>query len=83
MTWPRSSPCGSSARASTSGLAHAAVHLPALRDRLEDVPLLVTRLLDDLGRPDVRLAEATREVLPAEKAMLERLRHEKVERYGL
>jgi DNA-binding NtrC family response regulator len=42
-------------------LAAAVVQVPALRDRLEDIPVLVTRLLEDLGRPEVRAsAEAVR-----------------------
>jgi DNA-binding NtrC family response regulator len=38
-------------------LAGAIVPVPPVRDRLEDMPLLVDRLLQDLGRPDVRLDE--------------------------
>jgi DNA-binding NtrC family response regulator len=36
-------------------LAAAVVHLPALRDRLDDLPLLVPQLLEDVGRADVRV----------------------------
>ena len=36
-------------------LAAAVVHLPPLRDRLEDLPFLVDQLLADLGRAEVRL----------------------------
>jgi DNA-binding NtrC family response regulator len=39
-------------------LATAVVHVPPLRDRLDDIPLLVTRLLEDLDRPDVQLDPA-------------------------
>ena len=46
-------------------LAAAVVHLPPLRERLEDLPLLVGQLLEDLGRADVRLAPRTLEVLLA------------------
>ncbi len=35
-------------------LAAAVVQVPPLRDRMEDLPVLVTRLLEDLGRPEVR-----------------------------
>lgn len=35
-------------------LAGAVVPVPPLRSRLEDLPILVPRLLEDLGRPDVR-----------------------------
>jgi DNA-binding NtrC family response regulator len=38
-------------------LAAAVVQVPALRDRLDDIPLLVTRLLDDLGHPSVRVSD--------------------------
>ncbi len=40
-------------------LAAAVVTLPAVCDRLEDLPCLVVQLLTDLGRPDVTIAEAT------------------------
>lgn len=46
-------------------LAAAIVQLPALRDRLEDLPLLVPRLLADLGRPDVVVDVAAFNVLSA------------------
>jgi DNA-binding NtrC family response regulator len=36
-------------------LAAAVVYLPALRDRLDDLPLLVPQLLEDVGRGDVRV----------------------------
>jgi transcriptional regulator with PAS, ATPase and Fis domain len=44
-------------------LAGAVIHLPPLRDRLEDLPHLVPHLLADLGRGDLRVPEATYEVL--------------------
>jgi DNA-binding NtrC family response regulator len=44
-------------------LAAAIVHLPPLRDRLEDLPLLVPRLLRDLGRDDGHVPAATLEAL--------------------
>ena len=37
-------------------LGAAVIHLPPLRDRLEDLPLLIPQLLADLGRPDIRVA---------------------------
>jgi transcriptional regulator with PAS, ATPase and Fis domain len=40
-------------------LAAAIVHLPPLRDRLDDLPLLVPRLLKDLGRDDTLVPDAT------------------------
>jgi len=40
-------------------LAAAIVHLPPLRDRLDDLPLLVPRLLRDLGREETVIPEAT------------------------
>jgi DNA-binding NtrC family response regulator len=46
-------------------LAAAIVNLPPLRDRLEDLPLLVPRLLHDLGREDVLIPEATLAALRA------------------
>jgi DNA-binding NtrC family response regulator len=44
-------------------LAAAVVELPALRDRLQDLPLLVPRLLADLGRGDVQVPASTLELL--------------------
>jgi transcriptional regulator with PAS, ATPase and Fis domain len=44
-------------------LAAAVVHVPALRQRLDDVPLLVPRLLAELGRPELKARQATLEAL--------------------
>src|SRR5262245_40410096 len=44
-------------------LAAAIVHLPPLRERLDDLPLLVRRLLRDLGREETLIPEATIAVL--------------------
>ena len=46
-------------------LAAAIVQVPPLRDRLDDLPLLVPRLLRDLGRDEVTVPEATLEALRA------------------
>jgi len=46
-------------------LAAAIVNLPPLRERLPDLPYLVTRLLGDLGRPDVVVARETLDALRA------------------
>jgi DNA-binding NtrC family response regulator len=40
-------------------LAAAVVSIPPLRDRIDDLPLLIPRLLGDLGHADVRVAEDT------------------------
>jgi two-component system, NtrC family, nitrogen regulation response regulator GlnG len=40
-------------------LAAAIVNLPPLRERLEDIPILAPRLLEDLGRGEVVLSETT------------------------
>ncbi len=48
-------------------LGAAVVHLPPLRDRLEDLPLLIPQLLADLGRPDIRVAPATLDLLRAHR----------------
>jgi transcriptional regulator with PAS, ATPase and Fis domain len=40
-------------------LAAAVVHLPPLRERLEDLAVLVPQLLSDLGRREVRIAAET------------------------
>jgi len=37
-------------------LAAAVVQVPALRDRREDIPMLVRRLLDDLGHSEIEVA---------------------------
>jgi len=44
-------------------LATAIVRLPPLRDRLEDLPALVSHLLHDLGQERVVVSDATLEVL--------------------
>jgi DNA-binding NtrC family response regulator len=46
-------------------LAAAIVNLPPLRERLSDLPYLVSRLLVDLGREDVSVAPETLAVLRA------------------
>jgi two-component system NtrC family response regulator len=46
-------------------LAAAVVNLPPLRERLDDLPILVPRLLKDLGRDEVRVADPTIEALRA------------------
>jgi DNA-binding NtrC family response regulator len=46
-------------------LAGALVRVPALRERLDDLPLLVPRLLSDLGRSDLRVADSTLQALKA------------------
>jgi transcriptional regulator with PAS, ATPase and Fis domain len=48
-------------------LAAAVVQLPPLRDRLEDLPLLVPQLLADLGRGFVHIPEATYDRLDAHR----------------
>ena len=46
-------------------LAAAVVQVPPLRDRRQDIPLLVTRLLEDLGHPEVRVSEEAVRLLQA------------------
>jgi DNA-binding NtrC family response regulator len=46
-------------------LAAAVVSVPPLRDRLEDLPLLVAGLLRELGRADLSVARDTLELLAA------------------
>jgi len=44
-------------------LATAVIAVPALRERLEDIPVLVPKLIEDLGRPDVVVASETYDAL--------------------
>jgi DNA-binding NtrC family response regulator len=44
-------------------LAAAVVQVPALRERSEDIPLLVARLLEDLGHPGAEVSPAALSVL--------------------
>jgi transcriptional regulator with PAS, ATPase and Fis domain len=46
-------------------LAAAVVPIPPLRQRLEDLPMLLPTLLADLGRPDLVISDATFELLRA------------------
>jgi DNA-binding NtrC family response regulator len=46
-------------------LAVAVVKVPPLRERLDDLPELVHGILDDIGRPDLRVSEATLAALRA------------------
>ena len=46
-------------------LAVAVVHVPPLRERLDDLPELVRGLLADLGRPELRVSDAAFAVLRA------------------
>jgi two-component system, NtrC family, response regulator AtoC len=48
-------------------LGAAVVHLPPLRDRLDDLPLLIPQLLADLGRPDIRVPDSTLDLLRAHR----------------
>ena len=48
-------------------LGAAVIHLPPLRDRLEDLSLLIPQLLTDLGRPEIRVAEAAFDLLRAHR----------------
>jgi transcriptional regulator with PAS, ATPase and Fis domain len=48
-------------------LGAAVIHLPPLRDRMEDLSLLIPQLLADLGRAEIRVAEATFELLRAHR----------------
>jgi transcriptional regulator with PAS, ATPase and Fis domain len=48
-------------------LAAAVVHIPPLRDRLQDLPILIPQLLADLGRSEIHVAEATFELLQAHR----------------
>ncbi len=62
-------------------LAAAVVTLPPLRDRLDDMTVLVPRLLADLRRPDVRASEGT--IRRAAGAPLARQRPRAQERHFL
>jgi DNA-binding NtrC family response regulator len=44
-------------------LAAAVVQVPSLRERREDIPMLVQRLLEDLGHPEVEVTPAALDVL--------------------
>lgn len=44
-------------------LAAAVVQVPALRDRADDIPLLVTRLLEDLGHAEIRVSNEAMRIL--------------------
>jgi DNA-binding NtrC family response regulator len=46
-------------------LATAVVHVPPLRDRLEDIPVLVSRLLEDLDHPGLEVSRGAIELLSA------------------
>ena len=47
-------------------LSGAVIPVPALRQRIADLPLLVPALLTDLGRPDLQLSRETLAVLAAQ-----------------
>ncbi len=47
-------------------LAAAVIRLPALRDRLDDLPLLVPRVLQELGRGEVSVTDEAFDVLSAQ-----------------
>ena len=46
-------------------LAVGVVPVPALRERLTDLPILVPKILADLGYPEMRVADATYDALAA------------------
>jgi DNA-binding NtrC family response regulator len=48
-------------------LGAAVIHLPPLRDRLADLPLLIAQLMADLGRTDIRVDGATLDALGAHR----------------
>ncbi len=48
-------------------LAAAVVPIPALRERLEDLPMLVETLLADLGHPELRVADEAQLILRGHK----------------
>jgi two-component system response regulator AtoC len=48
-------------------LGAAVIYLPPLRDRLQDLPLLITDLLADLGHGNIRIEQETLELLSAHR----------------
>ncbi|MEI9941163.1 MAG: sigma-54 dependent transcriptional regulator [Pseudomonadota bacterium] len=48
-------------------LATAVVHVPPLRDRIEDIPVLVARLLEDLDRGEVEISRGAIELLSSRR----------------